>query len=96
MAWIPGVTRVKSRQTGGRFVWTKKVDAYPVLTAEDRRRLAFGEDRRNRGRAEQDEPWEHVAGMRIVRDAVDPTTDRKGWRLVPSGVTQPENLTHTT
>ena len=41
LAWQPGITRVPARR-GGRFGWARNRDAYPILTVEDRRRLAFG------------------------------------------------------
>ena len=45
IAWIPGTTRVPVMRGGrktSRHTWSRDVSAYPVLTFEDRRRLAFG------------------------------------------------------
>ena len=41
VAWQPGTTRVPVPRTG-RFVWTRNLATYPVLTLNDRRRFAFG------------------------------------------------------
>lgn len=87
VAWIPGVTRVPAPRAGGRFVWSRNRDAYPVLTFEDRRRLAFGlddRDRRNRTRAEMDAAWRNLPGLRVVdRQAIDRNTGETGWLILP-------------
>ena len=87
VAWIPGVTRVPAPRAGGRYVWSRNRDAYPVLTFEDRRRLAFGmgdRDRRNRTRAEIDDAWRNLPGLRVVdRQAIDRDTGEVGWLVLP-------------
>ena len=42
VTWRSGKTRVVIPRSGGQRTWAADPEAYPVLTAEDRRRLAFG------------------------------------------------------
>ena len=65
--------------------WARNLDAYPVLTRGDRRRLAFGaKDQGKRTLARIDSPWEDLPGIEIVdRRAVD-RDGRRGWRIVPT------------
>ena len=66
-AWRPGVTRRRHPRNRGVRLWISDPTNYPVLTAADRRRLAFGaKDKRNRTRADQDAAWEDLAGVEIL------------------------------
>ena len=57
---------------------------YPVLTREDRRRLAFGAaDRRHRTRVEQDAAWEALPGCEILTRKASTSDGRRGWLVVP-------------
>ena len=70
LAWQPGTTRVPAPRIGGRFVWTRKRAAYPVLTLEDRRRLAFGAgEKKHRTRAEIDAAFRHLPGLVVVTES---------------------------
>ena len=84
LVWIPGRTRVRHPRDG-RWVWTRDRDAYPVLTAADRRRLAFGEVKRFQGRTRPaDDAFRGLPGFVIDTErAVDPVTGEVGWRVVP-------------
>ena len=84
LAWQPGITRVPARR-GGRFGWTRNRNAYPILTVEDRRRLAFGAgDLKHRTRAEIDAAFRNLPDLVVVsenesRDA----TGEIGWMVLP-------------
>ena len=86
VAWKPGVTRVPGPRSGGRYLWTRDRAAYPVLTLEDRRRLAFGaDDTKNRTRAEIDAAWRDLPGLVVVGEReVDPRTGEVGWLVLPA------------
>ena len=87
LTWAPGVTRVLLPDVKPkRWVWTSQPDAYPILTLDDRRRLAFGaRDQKHRTKANIDAAFESLPGLSIVsKEAFDPRTGAVGWRLVPS------------
>lgn len=86
LLWRPGRTRVKAPKAAGRFLWTRNVTRYPVLSADDRRRLAFGlADAKHRTRKAIDDPWRDLPGLVVVDEcAVDPQTGEVGWRLMPA------------
>ena len=84
VVWVPGTTR---RPVPGSLLWGWSRDAsdYPILTAEDRRRLAFGEDDKgHRTRAQQDAAWEDLPGVVIAERAAVLPDGRIGWRIVPA------------
>ena len=92
IAWVPGSTRVPvmRKGPGGRMVkaggrtWTRDVDAYPVLTLEDRRRLAFGADRHDYGRAKVDAAFRDLPGLVVLDEAAqDERHGEAGFRIVP-------------
>lgn len=88
--WQPGVTRVPHPRSG-RFVWAGDPSAYPVFTQADRRDIAFGvgDTKKNRDRAEQDAPWQDLPGVEVTdRNATDPRTGVRGWRIVPAGAAE--------
>lgn len=84
LIWEPGKTR---RRPGhrARFVWSRDPNDYPVVTREDRKRLAFGEkDRKNRTRAEIDAAWRDLPGLDMMERVIDRRTGEVGWRIMPS------------
>ena len=86
VAWIPGRTR---RPIGEDWTYSRDLSKYPILTAEDRDRLAFGEDSdtiRGRSRSEKDAAWEELPGLVIAERAAVLPDGRIGWRIVPSEV----------
>ena len=83
LAWVPGLTRVKV--PGRKWGWSRRLDAYPVLTFEDRRRLAFGSgDRKHRTRGEVDRAFRGLPGVVAMEREVDARTGAVGWRMVPA------------
>ena len=84
VAWRPGRTRVRHPRNPAFWLWSGDPGKYPVLTAADRRRLAFGDgDTRNRTRAEQDAPWEQLPGSVILTRKATTQDGRRGWLIVP-------------
>ena len=85
VAWAPGRTRVPYAGGGPPRLWTGDASRYPVLTREDRRRLAFGAaDQRNRTRADQDAAWEGLPGVAIVSRRASRPDGSRGWLIVPT------------
>ena len=88
--WRPGVTRLpvpgRRGRPAGRWGWARDPEVYPIVTLEDRRRLAFGaRDAKNRTRREVDGAWSDLPGLTVAeRSAVDPRTGAVGWRLLPA------------
>ena len=65
-------------------MWSGDPGKYPILTAADRRRLAFGEgDKSHRTRAEQDAPWTDLPGVEIVTRTASTPDGKRGWLIVP-------------
>ena len=86
LAWCPGVTRVPVPSAAGRFGWSRNPAAYPIMTLDDRRRLAFGaRDRKHRTRTEIEAAFRDLPGLVILDErASDPRTGEVGWRIVPA------------
>lgn len=86
LSWKPGRTRRPMPDHGNRFGWSRDPADYPILTAEDRRRLAFGEaDRKHRTASEIDAAWRDLPGIVLAAEkAVDPQTGEVGWRIIPT------------
>lgn len=85
LAWRPGVTRFPHPRNRRVKVWTGDLDRYPILTSEDRRRLAYGDGgNRNRTRAEQATPWEGLPDVEIVTRSASTADGRRGWIVVPA------------
>ena len=88
--WHPGVTRLRVPGRRGRpskrWGWARDPNAYPIVTLEDRRRLAFGAlDTGNRTHAAIDTAWSNLPGLMLdCERAVDPYTGAVGWRLIPT------------
>ena len=87
VAWRPGRTRVPHPGNRRFRVWTGDASKYPVLTAADRDRLAFGEgweDRqRKEGRRNADAHWEELPGSVILTHKASTQDGRAGWLIVP-------------
>ena len=99
IAWQPGTTRVPAPRAGGRYLWTRNRSAYPLLTVEDRLRLAFGEPSDNpnrRTRAAIDAAFRDLPGLVMVSErAVNERTGEVGWLVIPEdaakALTHPED-----
>ena len=84
VAWFPGKTRIPHPRNRRLKLWSGDPGKYPILTAEDRRRLAFGEgDRSHRTRAEQEAPWTDLPGVEIVTRTATTQDGKRGWLIVP-------------
>ena len=84
VSWRPGVTRRPHPRNPRHHVWTSDPANYPILTREDRRRLAYGvKDTRNRTRVDQDAAWEDLPGVEIVTRTATTQDGRRGWVIVP-------------
>ena len=84
VAWLPGRTRVPHPRNRALRLWSGNPRKYPILTAEDRRRLAFGEgDKSHRTRAEQEAPWTDLPGVEIVTRTATTQDGKRGWLIVP-------------
>ena len=86
--WNEGFTRVPRGRRRQGYGWAQDPNAYSVVTAEDRRRLAFGAgDRKHRRRSEVDAVWSDLPGLQVFdRRAVDERTGAIGWRILPAEV----------
>ena len=91
LAWQPGTTRVPAPRAGGRYVWTRDLAAYPVLTVEDRRRLAFGAgDKKHRTRSEIDAAFRDLPGLIVLTEqAANDRTGEVGWLVLPEDAARP-------
>ena len=92
IAWIPGTTRVPvmaGKRNTGRHTWTRDVSAYPVLTLDDMRRLAFGADRHERGKAAIKAAFRGLPGLVVLDEAGhDERTGEIGYRIVPEAAAE--------
>ena len=81
--WIPGRTRRPVRGVGG--LWIGDASRYPVFSARDRRRIAFGPESTHRP-GWIDDAWHKsadAAGVVILdTEAVD-RDGKRGWIVVP-------------
>ncbi len=85
VAWLPGKTRVPHPGGGPPRLWTGDRSKYPVLTAANRDRLAYGasDTARTYGRTKADKAWEALPGVDILdRERLTPEGAR-GWLIVP-------------
>lgn len=87
IAWAPGTTRVpvmRGLRKTGRLTWARAVSAYPVLTLDDMRRLAFGTDPRHSTAAKVRGAFRDLPGLVVVDEAAqDERTGTVGFRVVP-------------
>ena len=82
--WDPGMTRKPVPGAPGRWGWARDLSAYPVLTAEDRCRLAFGEhDAKHRTRTQIDAAWRGLPGLVTLEKQMDLRTGEVGFRFIP-------------
>ena len=92
VAWIPGTTRapvVRGRRRVGGYTWARDVSAYPVLTLDDMRRLAFGNDRHTRERSKVREAFRDLPGLVVLDEhSVDERTGEVGFRVVPDAAAE--------
>lgn len=84
LAWEPGVTRIVNPQTKNRG-WTGNLEAYPVLTLEDRRMIAFGlGDNKHRTKRDINQAFTNLPKTIVMdEDAVNRKTGARGWRVLP-------------
>ena len=85
VAWRPGVTRRPHPRNRPFHLWSADPANYPVLTAQDRDRLAFGsaDTVRSRTRAHKDKPWEDLPGVEIITRKASTPDGGRGWLVVP-------------
>ena len=86
VAWRPGVTRRRHPRNRSIHLWSSDPGNYPVLTAEDRDRLAFGnvDRRRKEGRSKADGYWEDLPGVEILTRKASTPEGGRGWLVVPA------------
>ena len=84
VAWMPGRTRVYAPSLR-RHVWAVDASRYPVLTKEDRARLAFGPNwsRQRRTTAAINAAFERVDGIDVIDKRAVDAEGRRGWRVLP-------------
>ena len=84
LAWEPGVTRIVNPKSGRR-IWAGNPQAYPVLTLNDRRVIAFGpSDNKHRTSEEINKAFADLPDVSVIqKNAVDQKTGAKGWRVLP-------------
>ena len=84
--WQNGITRVPVDTRRDQWRWAKDAARYPVVTLEERRRLAFGnDDRKHRTTAEIDAAFANLPGLVVVdHNARDPRSGVTGWRIMPA------------
>ena len=89
VAWRAGITRRRHPRNRSVHLWSSDPGNYPILTAEDRRRLAFGSgDKKNRMRADQDAAWEDLPGTEILTRTATTPDGRRGWLVVPAAAAE--------
>lgn len=86
LMWKPGITRVPQGRT--QYGWTLDVQKYPIITQDDRRRLAFGaDDSKHRLKKEIDEAWQDLPGLKLIgKQESNQRTGEFGWRFIPDVV----------
>ena len=85
VAWRPGITRRPHPRNRRFHMWSSDPANYPVLTAADRDRLAFGNVGRGRkeGRSKADSYWEDLPGVEILTRQASTPDGGRGWLVVP-------------
>ncbi|MCY4230073.1 MAG: hypothetical protein OXF26_04155 [Alphaproteobacteria bacterium] len=91
--WLPGKTR-RPAAKGAPFGWSHNPADYPVLTREDRRRLAFGEaDTKHRTKSEIDDAFRDLPSLVTLEQEIDPRTGEIGFRIMPAEATPDRDQT---
>jgi len=87
LAWVPGRSRVP---VPGRrhYGWSRDPQAYPVLTLETRKRLAYGETQHRRSKEKIDAVWRNIPGFTVLENQTDEKTQIMGWRIVPEEIAE--------
>lgn len=92
IAWAPGTTRVpvmRGPRNTGRLTWARAVSAYPVLTLDDMRRLAFGNDPHRSTLAKVKAAFRDLPGLVVLDEtAHDERTGDVGFRVVPEAAAE--------
>ena len=86
VAWRPGVTRRRHPRNRRVHLWSSDPGNYPILTAADRDRLAFGAAAttiRHRSRDVKDAAWEDLPGVEILTRQASTPDGCQGWLVVP-------------
>ena len=85
VAWRLGISRRRHPRNRSVHLWSANPAHYPVLTAADRDRLAFGRVKRARkeGRRSADAHWEELPGVEILSRTATTQDGQKGWVIVP-------------
>ena len=86
VAWRPGVTRRRHPRNRRVHLWSSDPGNYPILTAADRDRLAFGAAAttiRHRSRDVKDAAWGDLPGVEILTRQASTPDGRQGWLVVP-------------
>ena len=77
--------RVPQHKGRGVWAWRQDPKYYPVIDRESRRLLSFGSnDTGHRTRQQQDDPWENLPNLEVLKNQRDAKTRKKGWRFIPS------------
>ena len=86
VAWQLGISRRRHPRNRSVHLWSTNPAHYPVLTAADRDRLAFGRVNRARkeGRRSADAHWEELPGVEILSRTATTQDGQKGWVIVPA------------
>ena len=90
VVWVPGTTRRPVPGAAERWGWSRSLEDYPILTAEERDRLAYGEAAtvRGRTRGDKDVHWRDLPGVVIASEDATLPDGRVGWRIVPAEVSE--------
>ena len=89
VAWRVGVTRRRHPLNRRVHLWSADPAHYPILTTQDRRRLAFGgADTKHRLTADQNAAWEKLPGVEVLSRAATTQAGRNGWVIVPEAAAE--------
>ena len=94
MLYHPGKTWIPHPKNPGHWVWSKKIERYPLVTLEDRRQLAFGLDAdggKSRSRSRINRAWDEASLGKVDvevldRDFHDKRSGDRGWRIIPAEI----------
>ena len=86
VAWRPGVTWIPHPRNRALWLWSADPANYPILTAADRDRLAYGDAvhaARKRSRRDKDAAWEALPGCTILTKRASRPDGEQGWIIAP-------------